>query len=413
MFQVNFENFQNSKYGTIIRTLDPYTLPREIAKEVVFVTGLNRFPPKIPLKAIHTKRSTLQSSVTPQTIWNTFNTKGIKGTAPNNIQAVAQFLEQYFDPQDLSQFQSHFNIPSQPAAQILGPNDPTNPGTEALLDIEYIIGTAPNIPTWFWSTGGLYNGQEPFVQWAMNVNAATTVPLVISVSYGDEESSVPKDYTDRLNIELQKMAMRGISVLFASGDNGVGCTSACNQDPNWPASSPYITAVGGFYGSATNLKGDTISSGGFSNYYSMPDYQVATVTAYLSTTPNLPPAKAYNKTSRAMPDVSSYSENVLVFQGGFEEPVGGTSCASPVFAGIISLINDQMLQNSKQPLGFLNTALYKIGKASPNAFIDITTGSNENGCCQGFPATAGWDPITGWGGPNYPNLMAAFQSLQK
>jgi len=192
IFQVTFSNFQHPEYGTIIRSLDPYSLPLDIARHVVFVTGLNRFPPKRPLKAIYTKRSVTQSadSVTPQTIYAKFATNGITGTSPLNLQAVAQFLQQYYDPQDLSDFQAHFSLQNQPADKVIGPNDPTNPGTEALLDIEYIIATAPAVPTWFWSTGGLYNGQEPFVQWAMNVNAATTIPLVISVSYGDEESSV-------------------------------------------------------------------------------------------------------------------------------------------------------------------------------------------------------------------------------
>jgi len=370
-----------------------------------------------PLKAIYThKRSIQQDNVTPQTIYTVFNTNGTMGKAANNLQAVSQFLQQYFDPQDLSDFQQNFNLQNQPAAKIIGPNDPTNPGTEALLDIEYIMGTAPLIPTWFWSTDGTYNGQEPFVQWAMNVNAGATVPLVMSISYGDEESSVAKDYTDRLNIELQKMAARGISVLFASGDNGVGCKSnspPCIQDPNWPASSPYITSVGGFYSSGGSLSGDSISSGGFSNYYAVPSYQSAAVSAYLTNTPGLPPASSYNRTSRAMPDVSSFSEGVIVYQGGSQEPVGGTSCAAPVFSGVISLVNDYLLQNNKNSLGFLNPALYRIGQTNPQAFIDITTGQNDDGCCNGFPATKGWDPITGLGGPNYPALLQALMALQK
>lgn len=413
MFQVHFMHFYNQDYGTIIRTLQPYSVPKHIAEEVVFVTGMNRFPPK-PLKAIYTtKRSIQQDSITPSTIWSVFNTSGITGKAAGNLQAVAQFLQQYFDPADLQTFQQQMNLQNQPAAKIIGPNDPTNPGTEALLDIEYIIGTAPLIPTWFWSTDGLYNGQEPFVQWAMNVNADTTIPLVMSVSYGDEESSVDKGYTDRLNIELQKMALRGTSVLFASGDNGVGCTSSCIQDPNWPASSPYVTAVGGFFSNSGSLSGDSISSGGFSNYYSVPSYQVNAVQRYLANTQNLPPSNIYNKTSRAMPDVSSFSENVIVVQSGSQEGVGGTSCAAPVFSGIISLVNDYLLQNNKKPLGFLNNAIYQIGANTPSAFIDITTGSNDNGCCAGFPATTGWDAITGWGGPNFPVLLQALAALQK
>jgi len=243
------------------------------------------------------------------------------------------------------------------------------------------------------------------------MNSVATVPWVVSVSYGEGETSVTREYAYRLDIEFQKLAVRGVSILFASGDNGVGCASDCVNDPNWPASSPYVTTVGGFY-NPNNPTGDQISSGGFSNYYGMAQYQVDAVNNYLTTAPNLPPQRQYNRTGRAMPDVSSFSENVIVFRNGGEIGVGGTSCASPVFASIISLINDNLLQKGLKTLGFLNTAIYKIGASKPNAFVDITTGKNGEGCCNGFTATKGWDPITGWGGPNYPVLKDALIGFQ-
>jgi len=297
---------------------------------------------------------------------------------------------------------------------VIGPNNPNTPGIEASLDIQYITGTAPLIPTTFWSTGPPeHGGQEDFVRWAQNMNAATSVPLIMSVSYGDDENSIDKSWADRLNIEFQKLAVRGVSIFFASGDNGVGCTANCHQSPNWPASSPFVTCVGGFVGRSGNtLVGDGISSGGFSNFYQMPSYQQAAVTNYLKNGPSLPPPAQYNATSRAMPDVSSFSENVMVFQGGGAFPVGGTSCASPVFAGVMGLINDALLTAGKKPVGFLNIALYQIQSTNPAAFIDITTGNNANGCCKGFTATKGWDPITGLGGPNFPELLRSFMGLQ-
>jgi len=408
MLQVKFSRFYHKELGSVVRSLDPYTLPAIVRETVAFISGINRFPSRGRIVSVEYKP---QVSVTPEVIWATFNTNRETGKFSGNLQGVAQFLEQYFDPADLSDFQQHFNIENQPADKVIGPNIPSNPGTEALLDIEYIIATAPKIPTWFWSTGGLHEGQEPFVQWAQDMNSASTVPFVISVSYGDEESSVSKDYTDRLNLEFIKLGVRGISVLFASGDNGVGCITGCVNDPNWPASSPYVTTVGGFFDSG-GIKGDSISSGGFSNYYSIPSYQADAVNDYLTTGPSLPPANQYNKSGRAMPDVSSFSESVIVFQNGGEISVGGTSCASPVFAGIISLINDNLLQNGLKTLGFLNPALYKIGATTPGAFLDVTSGKNGNGCCTGFTATKGWDPITGWGGPNYPILKQSFMAFQ-
>jgi len=306
-------------------------------------------------------------------------------------------------------------LPSQKVAQVVGPNHATNPGIEATLDIEYITATALQVPTWFYSTAGLHQKQEPFVVWAEAMNNSSQVPYVVSVSYGDVESSISIDYAQRLDVEFQKLALRGVSILYASGDNGVGChRSACVNMPNWPASSPYITSVGGFVynGKGKEFEGDEISSGGFSDYYSRPAYQDAAVQAYLKTG-KLPPAKQYNATGRAMPDVSSFSENLAVYQGGGIEPVAGTSCAAPVFSGIISLVNDALLSAGKKSVGFLNPALYGFGASSPNVFIDITKGNNAQGCCKGFNAAQGWDPITGWGGPNFPNLLAAFQAAQK
>lgn len=95
-----------------------------------------------------------------------------------------------------------------------------------------------NIPTTFYSTDGLHDNQvltkffnlfkinsifllkkEPFLEWAIRVSntSDSAVPKVISVSYGDDEDSLDKAYTDRINVEFQKLGVRGISILFASG----------------------------------------------------------------------------------------------------------------------------------------------------------------------------------------------------
>lgn len=81
-------------------------------------------------------------------------------------------------------------------------------------------------------------------------------------------------------------------------------------------------------------------------------------------------AGLYNKSGRAYPDVSAQGVNVQVFINGTVEPVDGTSCASPIFSSVIALINDQLLNAGKSPLGFLNPWLY----ANPGAFNDITKG---------------------------------------
>ena len=75
-------------------------------------------------------------------------------------------------------------------------------------------------------------------------------PWIHSVSYGDKESSISTSYANRCNTEFQKFGTTGRTIFFASGDDGVGCgSSSCTPngnpllEPNWPATSPYVTAV--------------------------------------------------------------------------------------------------------------------------------------------------------------------------
>jgi len=204
----------------------------------------------------------------------------------------------------------------------------------------------------------------------------------------------------------------GRSILFASGDSGVGCNSACTQFvPGWPASSPYVTAVGGVVYYDDTFYADSISTGGFSFNFTAQKYQLKAVNQYLTSGVPLPPSSFYNSTGRAIPDIASFSEDLIIIVDGSEEYVSGTSCAAPVVSGIISLLNDARLNAKKSTLGFLNPFLYTLLYNHPDAFFDVTQGNNDDGCCIGFEATAGWDPITGVGAPNFPKLLQ--YALQK
>ena len=82
-------------------------------------------------------------------------------------------------------------------------------------------------------------------------------------------------------------------------------------------------------------------------------------------------------------------------QDGIPLPgVGGTSCASPTFSGIIALLNDARLAAGKSALGFLNPLLYQSVPTFPGAFNDVTEGTNEGCTVNGFTAAVGWDPVT-------------------
>merc|ERR1712151_445753 len=134
----------------------------------------------------------------------------------------------------------------------------------------------------------------------------------------------------------------------------------------------------------------------------MPDYQKSAVEAYLAQS-GLPDVSKYrvNTSGRAYPDIAAQGEDFCVPPFGCG--IAGTSCATPTAAGIIGALNDARLAAGKSSLGFLNPLMYSL--AGTDSFQDITTGSNS-GCLfgSGWPATEGWDAVTGLGTLNYKNM---------
>jgi subtilase family serine protease len=202
-----------------------------------------------------------------------------------------------------------------------------------------------------------------------------------------------------------------------SGGSGLGPKSKVVLWPSWPASSPWVTAVG-----ATRFVGQTVgneemasdqfgSGGGFSKQFGQsPDatWQSADVAEYLKNAPQLPPADSFPAKGRATPDVSALGEGFQVYLHGRPNAVGGTSASAPTFAGLVSLLNEARLQDGKAAMGFLNPFLYK----NADAFFDVTKGTNAIGrgtgpIKYGFNCTKGWDPATGIGTPMFDKLLKA------
>ena len=86
---------------------------------------------------------------------------------------------------------------------------------------------------------------------------------------------------------------------------------------------------------------------------------------------------------------------------------GGTSAATPIFASIVNLINEERIKVKKGPVGFINPVLY----ANPGMLNDIKNGSNPGCGTDGFAAVEGWDPVTGLGTPDYGRMMEVFMAL--
>lgn len=105
--------------------------------------------------------------------------------------------------------------------------------------------------------------------------------------------------------------------------------------------------------------------------------------------------------------MSAIGDNVIIYNKGAPTLIGGTSAAAPVFAAILTRINEKRLAAGKPTVGFVNPVLY----ANPGVLHDITTGSNPGCNTNGFAVSSGWDPVTGLGTPNYPAMLSLFMGL--
>lgn len=396
--------------GLTVHRAMKYTLPASVADAIDFVSPTVHIP--APKKVKKVAAGTEFANNSPKVLRELYSVGDALGKAPKNKMAVTAFLDQKYKKSDLEKFWQEFCD-----GLTCGKGDPTlvgdettgaRSGIESMLDIETITGVAGNVTAEFWGFAGRSpdnKENEPFMKWLAQVSTTSddAVPKIFSTSYGEDEKSWSRPAAERLNAEFQKAGARGISLLYASGDEGANCKNK-KFVPETPGSSPWVTAVGGTYQGGE--AGIGLSSGGFSDYWAMPEWQTAAVKNYLTTAKNLPPASdGYNISGRAYPDIAAQASDFTVVANGLNmRGVAGTSCASPSAAGIIALLNDARLQAGKPVLGFLNPWIYQ----NQGKWNDITKGSNEGGGCgAGWPATVGWDAVTGVGSPNYKQLVAS------
>jgi tripeptidyl-peptidase-1 len=160
------------------------------------------------------------------------------------------------------------------------------------------------------------------------------------------------------------------------------------------------------------------SSGGFSNIWPRPAYQEAAISSYLKKLGDKN-SSLYNASGRGFPDVAAQAQNFRAIDQGVDTGYRGTSCAAPTFNGIIALLNSARVSSGLPTLGFLNPWIYTIGQFGLN---DITNGASTgcngvtrfNGAPNGSPVIAGaeweaiegWDPVTGYGTPDFGKLLA-------
>ncbi|KAH8979849.1 subtilisin-like protein [Lactarius akahatsu] len=351
---------------------------------------------------------------TPSFLRSLYTTIEYRPAAPDrNALGIVGILNDYPSPEDLATFMSIYRSDGTNAAITIvqvngGAYDPTNPTDESNLDTQYAAAMAYPTPVIFYSTG---RGPAGTTDWLASwlgyiLMEGINIPQTISISYVIDERLTSEEYATYMCIEFGMLGVLGVSVLIASGDDGVGKGDCVAKDgsvrfvSHFPATCPYVTAVGGTTGYGPEFAA-SLSGGGFSNHFRRPDYQEKAVTKFLQQLGNQYQGN-YNATSRGIPDISAQALRFPIIVKGGRKVVYGTSGSAPVVAGMISLLNDYLISQGKVALGFLNPWLYGSGKSG---FTDITSGSNPGCNTHGFSAIEGWDPVTGLGTLDFQGLL--------
>ncbi|KAM3446780.1 hypothetical protein MY3296_009354 [Beauveria thailandica] len=405
--------------------------------------------------------------VTPDCIAYLYKIPKATGTNSTNRLGIYESLGDVYSQEDLNLFYTKAApyIPAGTGPELdlingaTAPNSPDQAGEESLLDFDmaypiiYPQGTTLfqvkadqyfNIfGDWLSAIDSDYCSKDPL--WNQHKMCGTFDPTnVVSISYGGPEDATDPKSAHRECNEFLKLGLVGVTAVVASGDSGVTDRNGYCLGPHHDifvaddlCSCPYITGVGSTLIHSID-KPETAtesfsSGGGFSNIFTRPSWQEASISNYLlrhnpgyfaynTSEGNIPDdAGIYNRGGRGFPDVSAVGDNGLVAVGGRLGLSGGTSMSAPIVAAILNRINEKRLSLGKGPIGFANPALYDMATREGN-FNDITVGNQELGgaagdrgysACgnDGFSAVAGWDPVTGLGTPLYNKWEAYFLQL--
>lgn len=416
----------------VVRATADVSLPEDLAEHVEGIFMTTQIPPPMNpppiIKPVDPAANDDTPHVDPAILKSYYSVTGEGNPSVSNC--VVETINQVASPSDLDVFQQEFNLPSQEIATDIGAHNSDfickiNPNScaEANLDVQYIMAMAPGSPLTYWYDS---NFQAPFEDWIEQVAADTNPPLANSISYGGPEPLMDASILNTFNTEAMKLGAQGVSIFVSSGDDGVagngarGNPDGCGYTPSFPATSPYVTAVGATQGGPVggeevacsgNTGGTITTGGGFSTHYDQPDYQASAVATFLSRDSSA--ASGY-ASGRAYPDVAMAGFNYPTVIGGSTYLVSGTSASAPVVAGMVTLVNSRLAEQGKPPVGFINPTVYANGGA---AFNDIVTGDNKCSaagpdgatcCSEGFDAVEGWDATTGWGSVRFDKFAEMF-----
>ena len=327
-------------------------------------------------------------------------------------------------PSDLAAFckQANISVPKVVPISVDGTPTSAKDGAEGevMLDIEVIAGICPK------ATIAVYFAKFTERGWIRALDAVvqdkTHNPSVLSVSWGYAEENYiwTRQAMTQVNESLKDAALTGVTVCVSAGDDGSSdAVSDGHAHVDFPASSPYVLAVGGTTIPSKNaplpdicwFEGDGLrdpnnfnsgsTGGGVSAVFPRPSWQ-QNIT--------IKPVNPGAIVGRCIPDVAANADwtasPYLLVVDGNGEPNGGTSASSPLVASMIALINAQRQANNR--VGYLTPVLYQSDGGGPiglKVCTDVVKGNNVTDQIGGFSAGVGYDAVSGWGTPDGMKLM--------
>ncbi|KAH8987137.1 subtilisin-like protein [Lactarius hatsudake] len=343
------------------------------------------------------EQAALTTSHPPFLRWLYNSATYVPAATGRNVLGISGFVQEYPSPVDLTTFMDHFHGTGTGATYTVvqvnsGGYDPNNPGTEANLNVQYASGIAYPTPIMYYSIGyGPEGKNDPYLSWLdfmLNLDEID-IPRTISSSYANYETELPLDHARAVCDLFMQLGARGVSVLIASGDEGVG-EGGCMTDgnvrfrPTFPADS-------------------ILSGGGFSEYFKRPDYQHDAATTFFEILGNQYHG-IYNAEGRGFPDIAAQAFDIrIIFRNEYKVLEGNKLLnARPSWQGLSRCL---MITGFRK--ASVRSAFSTLGSTvSPRAGLnDITSGSNPGCNTDGFSAVVGWDPVTGLGSLDFEHLQ--------
>jgi hypothetical protein len=437
-FHLSMRNYSWHGQTYFANAADPQ-LPKGLAGVVQSIGGLNNFAMKPQTKPVHPQFTSASGAnyLAPDDWATIYDLQPLYGAGLDGSSVTIAVVGQS-DVQlsDLRAFRTAAGLPAKDPTVVVPPGS-VDPGFqnqqgdegESDLDLEWAGGIARNANILFVTASATQgNGVFDSIAYVVDNNAAP----IMTISYGDCEADAPAGFITSEEAIFQQASAEGITVLVASGDAGA---TACDQDVmeqaatqglavSYPASSQYVTAVGGtrlesylgnYWGTTNNSFGgsalsyipeqvwndgfQSASGGGASSVLPKPSWQTgAGVPAdNARDVPDLAFAASPNNNGYLICSVG-WCTNGFLNANHYLQIIGGTSASTPSFAGLLALV---VQKNGNNRLGNINTNLYSLAQISPNAFHDITQGSNKQNCQAGTPDCTGNTYIGYAAGPGY------------